>query len=198
MQNTLVKIPIVLRADWIDISNLIKFQNPIHLHPFWVFEIFVRPAKVEPSPFHLLNGCTQIYSPTGSCHGPRNSRFVSLVWPLPAAQSSTRRLAMDFYLITLTSHAVILHANIQWWPNNSKIACICLYRVRFPTCIGIPGFVYVGAIFSAVNIRQCHIPTCQDSARMWFAWQINWQCSCLDWFPRSICFNNMLQSVAKV
>ena len=34
--------------------------------------------------------------------------------------------------------------------NNTKTACICLYRVSFPTCIGKPG-----AIFSAhVNIRQ--------------------------------------------
>ena len=34
--------------------------------------------------------------------------------------------------------------------NNTKTACICLYRVSFPTCIGKPG-----AIFSPyVNIRQ--------------------------------------------
>ena len=48
--------------------------------------------------------------------------------------------------------------------NDTKIACICLYRIRFPTCIGIHGFVYVGAIFSAVDIKQT---SCRDSARLW-------------------------------
>ena len=37
--------------------------------------------------FHILNGCAQICSPTASCHGPWNSRIVSLVWPLLASQS---------------------------------------------------------------------------------------------------------------
>ena len=36
--------------------------------------------------FHILNGCPQICSPTASCHGPWNSRVVSLVWPLLAYQ----------------------------------------------------------------------------------------------------------------
>ena len=48
--------------------------------------------------FHILNGCAQICSPTRSCHGPWNSRVASLVRPLLAFQSSTRRLAMDFWM----------------------------------------------------------------------------------------------------
>ena len=48
--------------------------------------------------------------------------------------------------------------------NNTKTACICLYCVRFPTCIGKPGFVYIDAIFRAVDIRQA---SCRHSARLW-------------------------------
>ena len=43
-----------------------------------------------------LNSCAQLCLPTALCHGPWNSRVVSLVWPLLASQSLTRRLAMDF------------------------------------------------------------------------------------------------------
>ena len=154
---------------------------------------------MEPSLFPLLNGCTQINSPTGSCHGPRNSQFVSLVWLLPAAQSSTWRLAMDFYCFCrlspnytyLTCRNFVCQHSVMA-KTTVKQPAFFFYRVQFPTCIGIPGFIYIGAIFSTVNIRQCHIPTCQDSARMWFTWQRNSQCSCLDLFPRSICFYIML------
>ena len=51
---------------------------------------------MKQSLFHTLNGYAHIFLPTGSCHGPWNSRLVSLVWPLLASQSSTRRLTMDF------------------------------------------------------------------------------------------------------
>ena len=43
MQNILPKVPIVLGAD--SRSNLTSFQNPVYLHSFGIFEIFVRPAK---------------------------------------------------------------------------------------------------------------------------------------------------------
>ena len=78
-------------------SNLTYFQNPVYLHHFCLFEIFVRPAKkrMKRSLFHIPNGYAHICSPTGTCHGPWNSRVVSIVWPLLASQSSTRRLAMD-------------------------------------------------------------------------------------------------------
>ena len=56
---------------------------------------------------------------------------------------------------------------------------ICLYCVRFPTCIEKPG-----TIFRAVNMRQTSCTTCRDSARLWFAWRRSWHC--LDWFPQSL------------
>ena len=49
--------------------------------------------------FHILHGCARKCSPPGSCHGLWNSRVVSLVRPLLASQSSTRRLAMDFLML---------------------------------------------------------------------------------------------------
>ena len=63
--------------------------------------------------------------------------------------------SVGFRQIIHTSHAQIVYANIRWWPNNSKSAHICLYRVRFP-CIGKPG-----AIFRAVNSKanvMYHVP----------------------------------------
>ena len=81
-------------------SNLTYFQNHVYLHRFCVFEIFVRLAKNgwKRSLFHILHGCARKCSPAESCHGPWNSRVVSLVRPLLASQSSTRRLAMDFLM----------------------------------------------------------------------------------------------------
>ena len=64
----------------LDMSNLTHFQNHVYLHRFWVFEIFVRLAKNgwKWSLFHILHGCARKCSPTGSCHGPWNSRVVCL------------------------------------------------------------------------------------------------------------------------
>ena len=106
--------------------------------------------------FHILNGCTQICWPTASCHGPWNSRVVSLVWPSLASQSSTRWLTMDFQCFCRLSlnytyltcrnfvcqHSVMVETTLK--------PCAFAYMVSyFPTCIGKPG-----AIFSAhVNIR---------------------------------------------
>ena len=49
MQNILLKVPIVLGADWAwpSMSNLTSFKNSVYLHRFCVFEIFVRCAKTE-------------------------------------------------------------------------------------------------------------------------------------------------------
>ena len=75
--------------------------------------------------------------------------------------------------------------------NNSKTTCICLYRVQFPTWIGIPGFIYFGENFSAVNIRQTSYTMCWDSPRLWFTWCRSWHCSCLDWFSRPLLYHAM-------
>ena len=101
VQNTLVKIAMVLGVEWASHVKFNLFSSPVYLHRFCVFEIFVRLAKNgwKRSLFHILHGCARKCSPTGSCHGPWNSRVVSLVRPLLASQSSTRRLAMDFWML---------------------------------------------------------------------------------------------------
>ena len=169
-------------------SNLIKFQNPVDLHRFCVFEILVRPQKNgwKRSLFHILNGCAQIFSPTGSCNGPWNSRVVSLVWPLLVSQSSSRRLAMAFLmLLSAFAKLYIPHMPKFCMPtfgngrNNTKTACICLYRVLFPTCIGKPG-----AIFSAhVNIRQTSSVVILGFRQTVFVLRRSWHSKRFDSFP---------------
>ena len=96
--NTLVKIAVVLGVDWAWHVKFNIFSKSCLFASFCVFEIFVRPAKKRwnKSLFHILNGYAHICSTTETCHGPWNSRVISLVWPLLASQSSTQRLAMDF------------------------------------------------------------------------------------------------------
>ena len=54
--------------------------------------------------------------------------------------------------------------------NNTNTACICLYRVLFPTCIGKPA-----AIFSAhVNIRQTSSVVMPGFCQTVFALRRNW------------------------
>ena len=101
LQNTLVKIPIVLGVDWAWHVKLNLFSKS------YLFASLLRLWNIcetckngwKRSLFHILNGYTLICSPTGSCHGPWNSRVISLVWPLLASQSSTQRLAMDFLML---------------------------------------------------------------------------------------------------
>ena len=47
--------------------------------------------------------------------------------------------------------------------NNTKTACICLYRVRFPTCIGKPGAI------SSARERQANVMPefCQTVFALW-------------------------------
>ena len=99
--NTLVKIPVVLGVDWAWhvkfnlFSKSCLFASLLHL---WnICETCKKQMKR--SLFHFLNGYAHICSPTEMCHGPWNSRVVSLVWPLLASQSSTRPLAMDFCML---------------------------------------------------------------------------------------------------
>ena len=49
MQNFLLKAPVVLGAGWTKSSrwNLTSSQNPVYLHRFCAFEIFVRPSKTD-------------------------------------------------------------------------------------------------------------------------------------------------------
>ena len=135
-----VKIPIVLGVDWAWyvkfylFSKSCLFASLLHL---WNICDTCKNGWKQ-SLLHILNGCALLCSPTGSCHGPWNSRVVSLVWPLLAFQSSTQRLAMDFLmLLSAFAKLHIPHMPKFCMPtfgngrNNSKTACICLYRVRF-------------------------------------------------------------------
>ena len=101
VQNTSVKIPVVLGVDWAWHVKLNLFSKSClfaSLLRLWnICETCKKGWKR--SLFHNLNGCAQICSPTRSCHGLWNSRVVSLVRPLLASHSSTRRLAMDFLML---------------------------------------------------------------------------------------------------
>ena len=175
--NTLVKIPVVLGVDWAwhVMFNLFSksclFASLLHL---WnICETCKKRMKW--SLFHILNGYAHICSTTETCHGPWNSRVVSLVWPLLASQSSTQRLAMDScMLLKAFDKSYIPHMLKFCMPtfdngrNNSKTACICLYRVSISK-IGLSRFVYVGAIFSAVT-------TCRGFHLTVIAWRRSWHC----------------------
>ena len=66
MQNILLKVPIVLGADWAwpSMSNLTSFKNSVHLHRFCIFEIFVRRAKTGfVELFHITHGAAHILIP---------------------------------------------------------------------------------------------------------------------------------------
>ena len=136
--------------------------------------------------FHILNGYAHICSPTETCHGPWNSRVVSLVWPLLISQSSTRRLAMDFYCFCRLSlnytyltcrnfvcqHSVMVETTL-------KPRAFAFIVSHFSTCIGKPG-----AIFSAhVNIRQTSSVVMPGFRQTVFALRRSWHSWRFDCFP---------------
>ena len=84
--------------------------------------------------FHILNGCTHMCSPRVSCHKPWNSRVVSLVWPLLASQSSTRRLEMDFecFCRLSTNHTYLTCRK-----------CVCQYSVMTETTVKQRAFAFI-------------------------------------------------------
>ena len=81
VQNTLVKIPVVLGVDWtwhVKFNLFSKSCLFASLLRLWnICEICKNIWKR--SLFHNPNGCAQICSPTTSCHGPWNSRVGRLV-----------------------------------------------------------------------------------------------------------------------
>ena len=99
--NTLVKIPVVLGIDWAWHVQFYLFSKSClfaSLLRLWnICETCKK--RMKRSLFHILNGYAHICSHTETCHGPWNSRVVSLVWPLLASQSSTGRLVMDFCML---------------------------------------------------------------------------------------------------
>ena len=87
---------------------------------------------------HILNGCADICSPTGSYHGPWNSGVVSLVWPLlhglPVLDSQTppfqhclhlRNLRSDlsYLLIFRCKLRMRCHVNMGLLPMMGNLRC---------------------------------------------------------------------------
>ena len=111
MQNILLKVPIVLGADWawFSRSNLDSFYNSVYLHRFCIFEIFVRLTKTEfVELFHIPHESTHanyyICTPTESYHGPWSSLVLYLcetITVLPALHSA---IGSGFYKL-LTAFA---------------------------------------------------------------------------------------------
>ena len=103
MQNVLLKVPIVLGADWVWLSrsNLASFYNHVYLHRFCVFEICVRRTKTEfVELFHIPNESTHmlitIYAHQQSRAMDREAvYFYIFVRPSQFCQPSTRRLVVD-------------------------------------------------------------------------------------------------------
>ena len=140
MQKKLLKVPILLGADWAwpSMSNLTSFQNSVSLHRFCVFEIFVRRAKTEfVELFHIAHGAvhnliplyarrqgramdretvTNLRETIGS---PASPRLGDWQWVLQAA--------VGFLQIIRTSHTDMLYYNIGNHRNNCKTAFICRY-----------------------------------------------------------------------
>ena len=92
---------------------------------------------------------------TGSRLGPRNSLLLYLGETIGVQPVSTRRLALykllsGFALLyTLYMSKFYMPTFVNHW-NNSKTAPISFYNVRL-SILGKPVFVYISAIFSAVN-----------------------------------------------
>ena len=87
MLNTLVKIPVVLGDDWawrVKFNLFSKSCLFASLLSLWnICETCKK--RMKQSLFHILNSYAHICSPTEMCHGPWNSRIVSLVWPFLAS-----------------------------------------------------------------------------------------------------------------
>ena len=141
VQNTLVKIPIVLGIDWAWHVKLNLFSKSC------LFALLLGLSNNcetciniwKRSLFHILNGCAHICSPTASCHGPWNSRVVSLVWTLLASQSLTQRLAMDFQCFC----GLLL--------NYTYLTCrnfVCQHLVMVETTLKPPAFAFIVSDFS--------------------------------------------------
>ena len=101
VQDSLVKIPIVLGVDWAWQVKFNLFSKSCLFASLLCLWHICETCKNgwKRSLLHILHGYAHICSPTGSCHGPWNSRVVSWVWPLLASQSSTRRLTMGFLML---------------------------------------------------------------------------------------------------
>ena len=144
---TLVKIPVVLGVDW---TWHVKFNL---FSKSCLFASLLRlwnicgtcKKRMKRSLFHILNGYAHICSPTGTCNGPWNSRFVSLVWPLLASQSSTGDWQWSFACFCRLS------------TNHTYLTCrkfVCQHSVMAETTVKLRAFVFI--VFELQNLRRCY------------------------------------------
>ena len=163
VQNTLVKIPIVLGLIELGMSNLTNFQNPVYLHRFCVFEIFVRPCATESvlQPKWLR---TNMFAHSVVSWTVKQSICIFSV-TIAGFESSTRRLAMDFQCFCRLSL------------NYTYLTCrnvACQHSVMVETALKLHAFAFnvfdlqnvLGnpVLFLVhLNIRQT---SCRDSARL--------------------------------
>ena len=147
MQNIFVDIPIVLGVDWawpVKFNLFSKSCLFASLLRLWnICEICKNGWKR--SLFHILNGCALKCSPTGSCHGPWNSRIVSLPWPLLASQSSTRWLRWIFECFCRLSL------------NYAYLTCrnfVCQHSVMAETSVKRRAFAFICKIYVSAILAQ--------------------------------------------
>ena len=141
MLNILVKIPLFGGLIELAMSNLSYFQNPVYLHRFCVFEIFVRPTKAEsvPRPKWLFANrvvsCTMeqsncIFSVTIAGFSVLNSAigngFLMLLWDF-----------VKFYIPHIPKSCMPTCGNGR---NNSKTACICSKHKAYDVTHHMLGF----------------------------------------------------------
>ena len=151
MQNTLVKISTVLGVDsvWhVKFKLIFKILficfTFASLNYLWYLQ-----NGWNQSLFHILHGCTHACSRTGSCHGPGDSRVVSLVWPLLTSQSSTRRLVIDFY----TPRFNEVERGVYWY-HLVRLSVCGQNRVRSVSSTILIGSISYLHILSS-NFRRC-------------------------------------------
>ena len=125
MQNILLKVLIVLRANWPwpSRSILASFQNRVYLHRFCVIEIFMRLAKTEfVELFNIPNGSAHVlipkFWPTVSHHGPWSSLDVYLVIRSLASTSCQLSLLKGYRGVF---HTTVMHYHIQ--PDAQRAYC---------------------------------------------------------------------------
>ena len=175
MLNPLVKIFVVWGVDWAWHVKLNLFSKS------YLFASLLRlwnicetcKKRMKRSLFHILNGYAHICSPTETCYGPWNSRVVSLVWPLLAFQSSTRRWIFAYFCRLSTNHTHLTCWNFVC--QHSVMAETTVKQRAFAfiashfQSVGLIHFVYVDTIFSAVT-------TCWGFHLTVITWWRNWHC----------------------
>ena len=177
-------------------SNLNYFQNPVYLHHFCVFEIFVRPAKTDetksvPHPKWLR---TYMFAHRDVSWTVEQSGCIFSVtiagFPIldSAIGNGFLHASVGFRQIIHTSHAeIVCMITFRNGRNNGKTACICLYPVRIAK--------FASTLFLAQTwgkTSQHHVPGFRQTV---IVWRRSWHCCIWDCFPGA--FPNMQRCVVE-